>query len=111
MKPGGLLMIEHRLIEKMIQIIEKEIGEIKKKRAVDPVFVDTAVDFIKTYADRTHHGKEEDRIFFPETERYFTESELGDLLNAFREFDMKMIHEKYSNVVAQLRGKYSPGPY
>jgi hemerythrin-like domain-containing protein len=27
------------------------------------VFVDTAVDFIRTYADRTHHGKEEDVLF------------------------------------------------
>ena len=27
------------------------------------MFVDTAVDFIRTYADRTHHGKEEDILF------------------------------------------------
>src|SRR4030042_5858696 len=30
---------------------------------VDPVFIDTAVDFIRTYADRCHHGKEEDLLF------------------------------------------------
>ena len=30
---------------------------------VDPVFIDTAVDFIHTYADRCHHGKEEDILF------------------------------------------------
>ncbi len=30
---------------------------------VDPVFIDTAVDFIRTYADRCHHGKEEDILF------------------------------------------------
>jgi hemerythrin-like domain-containing protein len=27
------------------------------------VFVDIAVDFIRVYADRTHHGKEEDILF------------------------------------------------
>ncbi len=27
------------------------------------VFIDMAVDFIRTYADRTHHGKEEDILF------------------------------------------------
>jgi len=27
------------------------------------VFVDIAIDFIRTYADRTHHGKEEDILF------------------------------------------------
>jgi len=26
---------------------------------VAPVFIDTVVDFVKIYADRTHHGKEE----------------------------------------------------
>ena len=30
---------------------------------VDPLFIDTAVDFIRMYADRTHHGKEEDILF------------------------------------------------
>ena len=30
---------------------------------MDPVFVDIAVDFIRVYADRTHHGKEEDILF------------------------------------------------
>ena len=35
-------------------------SEIKK---ADSVFIETAVDFIKTYADRCHHGKEEDILF------------------------------------------------
>lgn len=56
-------MIEHRLIEKMIEIIKRKIPEINKAGTVDPVFVDTAVDFIRMYADRTHHGKEEDILF------------------------------------------------
>jgi hemerythrin-like domain-containing protein len=30
---------------------------------VHPVLLDSAVDFIRTYADRTHHGKEEDILF------------------------------------------------
>ncbi len=28
----------------------------------NPIFVETIVDFIKTYADETHHGKEENII-------------------------------------------------
>ena len=63
MKPRGLLMIEHRLIEKMIALIRKEILKIKETNKVDVVFIDTAVDFIKIYADKTHHGKEEDILF------------------------------------------------
>jgi hemerythrin-like domain-containing protein len=63
MKPRGLLMIEHRLIEKMLKTVEGEIGKIRSSMSVDPIFIDTAVDFIRTYADRTHHGKEEDILF------------------------------------------------
>ncbi|MBD3271155.1 MAG: cation-binding protein [Elusimicrobia bacterium] len=63
MKPRGPLMKEHRLIEQMIEIIKQKIGEIKKSNTIDPVFIDTAVDFIRIYADQTHHGKEEDILF------------------------------------------------
>ncbi|MGO9377819.1 MAG: hemerythrin domain-containing protein [Dissulfurispiraceae bacterium] len=63
MKPRGPLMIEHRLIEKMLDIVKKQSYIIGVQDKVDPVFIDTVVDFIKTYADRTHHGKEEDIMF------------------------------------------------
>ena len=63
MQARGPLMIEHRLIERMISIIKAALTQIESTQEVDPVFVDTAVDFIRTYADRTHHGKEEDILF------------------------------------------------
>jgi len=63
MQARGPLMIEHRLIERMISIIKDVLIQIESTQEVDPVFVDTAVDFIRTYADRTHHGKEEDILF------------------------------------------------
>lgn len=56
-------MVEHRVIERMIAVIDKRLTEIERAGEIDPVFVDTAVDFIRTYADRTHHGKEEDILF------------------------------------------------
>lgn len=63
MKPIGPLMWEHRLIERMLHLFDGQIARIREANAVDPVFVDIAVDFIRTYADRTHHGKEEDILF------------------------------------------------
>jgi hemerythrin-like domain-containing protein len=63
-------MIEHRLIERLIALMGQELQRIKDNVAVepefafvDPVFLDTAVDFLRTYADRCHHGKEEDLLF------------------------------------------------
>jgi len=63
MKPIGPLMWEHRLIEKMLRFFPGKIDAMEQQNKVDPVFIDTAVDFIRTYADRTHHGKEEDILF------------------------------------------------
>ena len=56
-------MIEHRLIERMITLIKLKIIQIESSHQVDPLFIDTVVDFIRIYADRTHHGKEEDILF------------------------------------------------
>lgn len=63
MMPVGPLMKEHRLIERMIRIMETSLVDIRKEGKLDPLFVDAAVDFIRTYADRCHHGKEEDILF------------------------------------------------
>jgi hemerythrin-like domain-containing protein len=63
-------MIEHRLMERMIALMRCELQRIKDNVAVDPefafvdpVFIDSAVDFLRFYADRCHHGKEEDILF------------------------------------------------
>jgi hemerythrin-like domain-containing protein len=63
MMPIGPLMIEHRLIEKVIDLIRIESEKVKKGKMINELFIDTAVDFIRIYADRTHHGKEEDILF------------------------------------------------
>jgi len=63
MKPIGPLMWEHRLIERMLRSFESEISKINEQKKVNPLFIDTAVDFIRIYADRLHHGKEEDILF------------------------------------------------
>ena len=176
MKPRGPLMIEHRLIEKMLEVVRNQISLIDTTNSVDPVFIDTTIDFIRTYADRTHHGKEEDimfrelakktmtpedtkvmselvdehkyarqvvgelvqakkhylegrleslqtikekltvlvefypehitkedKVFFPNSERYLSQKEQETMLQEFWEFDQRMIHDKYRSVVEQLR--------
>ena len=63
MLPIGPLMIEHRLIEKMITVMQKKVETWKQEERIDPEFIDVAVDFIRVYTDKCHHGKEEDILF------------------------------------------------
>jgi len=63
MLPIGPMMIEHRLIERMIKVMDSKLREMKAGRNADTTFIETAVDIIRTYADRCHHGKEEDILF------------------------------------------------
>jgi hemerythrin-like domain-containing protein len=63
MNPKGPLMQEHRLIEKVIQLLKEENEQIKYGSRFDSLFIVDVVDFLRIYADRTHHGKEEDILF------------------------------------------------
>lgn len=63
MDAGLPLTEEHRLIERMMAVFARSLRRIEATNKVDPYFVDTAFDFICMYADRAHHGKEEE-IFF-----------------------------------------------
>ena len=60
MLPAGPLMAEHRLIERMVRLMK---AEASRERRIDLPFIDAVVDFLRTYADKTHHGKEEDILF------------------------------------------------
>jgi hemerythrin-like domain-containing protein len=63
MKPIGVLMWEHRLIERVIGLFPERIAGMRDTGKADTAFIRDAVDFIRVYADRTHHGKEEDILF------------------------------------------------
>jgi hemerythrin-like domain-containing protein/rubredoxin len=71
MLPIGSLMREHRLIERMVENLRKE-KELIQHGELNTVFVDETVDFFRTYADRTHHGKEEDILFRELAEKKLT---------------------------------------
>ena len=75
MQARGPLMIEHRLIERMLSVIKNALSTIESNHKVDPVFVDIAVDFIRVYADRTHHGKEEDILFRELTKKMLSDKD------------------------------------
>ena len=63
MLPVDLLVQEHRIIERMVPPIKKELSRMEVTQDVNPNFIDVTVDFIRTYADHCHHGKEEGILF------------------------------------------------
>lgn len=63
MLPAGPLMIEHRLIERMVTVLDRQRAKIAGGSPPDNDLLDAAADFMRTYADRCHHGKEEELLF------------------------------------------------
>ena len=61
--PAGPLMIEHRLIERMVTVLDRQRATIEGGSPPDNDLLDQAADFMRTYADRCHHGKEEELLF------------------------------------------------
>jgi hemerythrin-like domain-containing protein len=80
MMPVGPMMIEHRLIERMIGVMSKELDRFLREKKANPEIIMTFVDFVRTYADRCHHGKEED-ILFRELKKKELSKEHRDTMN------------------------------
>jgi hemerythrin-like domain-containing protein len=57
------LIVEHRLIERMLEVMRWRVADMESIGTADIAFIDAVVDFLRTYADRCHHGKEEDILF------------------------------------------------
>lgn len=62
-KPTKILSDEHKNILFVIDILQKKCADIESGKDIDEKFFGKAVDFIKNYADKFHHSKEEDILF------------------------------------------------
>ena len=95
MKPVGALMIEHRLVERMLGVVEREIPKVETRNEIEPFFIDTVVDFIRIYADRTHHAKEEHILFKEVAKKEMTREDraLLDVLLSEHDYGRKTVRE------------------
>jgi hemerythrin-like domain-containing protein len=59
----AVMVEEHKLILRMIALLEKNVELLESGRFADWNFFLDGVDFIRHYADRFHHAKEEDVLF------------------------------------------------
>ena len=70
-RPGGIaysppmkrLVEEHALIKRFIALVPEIAGKLDLESEADRELVSRGVDFIREFADRFHHAKEEDILF------------------------------------------------
>jgi len=63
MQPIGPLMHEHRDIERIIVLLQQEYGFIASGKEPELGRIDELCTLMREFADRCHHGKEEDILF------------------------------------------------
>ncbi len=63
MTPTEYLKQEHRSIEEMLQVMEAVCKKLEGGEQVSTDDLNNIVEFIKVFADKFHHGKEEDLLF------------------------------------------------
>ena len=64
MTPTQVMESEHRLIEAVVKSLGGVAAAIEQGQRVEVSDLEGAVEFLRVYADKLHHGKEE-ALFFP----------------------------------------------
>lgn len=61
---GIVLMVEeHKNIKRMLKVIRKACINIMNEKEIDYKGFEMIIDFVRNYADKHHHGKEEKFLF------------------------------------------------
>ena len=63
MRPTEQLKQEHVAIKTMLQVLDRVSGKLDSGEPVSPEHLEQIAEFIKVFADRCHHGKEEGLLF------------------------------------------------
>ena len=82
-----VLVYEHRNILKIIDILKKHCTIIDYIGDVDKIFFNKIIEFIRIYADKLHHMKEED-ILFEEAYKLLDKSDHGMITKYFGEHNL-----------------------
>lgn len=54
---------EHKVIKSMLEVLEKVCNKIESGEKINSEHLEQILEFIRTFADKCHHGKEEDLLF------------------------------------------------
>ena len=96
---------DHRVIEKMLNVLEVVSKKIEQGEELSAETLKKASDFIRNFADNYHHGKEEDILFRTMEERGFPR-EGGPIAMMLVEHDEG---RGYARALAEGIEKYASG--
>jgi hemerythrin-like domain-containing protein len=69
--PTQILKDEHALILEALDAIERKVAALEAGAAPDRAYFEKAVQFLRSFADQCHHGKEENLLFKTMVDRGF----------------------------------------
>ena len=63
MRPTELLSREHRVIEQVLNCLERIVKKCNEEGTVELEQAKEAIEFFRGFADKCHHAKEENQLF------------------------------------------------
>jgi hemerythrin-like domain-containing protein len=93
MLPTDDLMNEHRVIERMLGVVDRACDRIEKGQEVEQELFVGAADFFKNFADKCHHSKEE-KLLFEKMQERGVSGEVGPIAVMLREHQDGRAHVK-----------------
>lgn len=105
MRPTEDLVREHGDILAMIQVVREMVRRLDEGQRVEPDHIEKAIYFIRNYADKYHHAKEED-LLFPAMHEAGVPKEGGPIGVMLEEHDEG---RGYVNTAAEALAQYRAG--
>jgi hemerythrin-like domain-containing protein len=102
MRATEILNHEHRVIEQVLNCLDQWVEQSEKSAAPDWATAEEILQFLRTFADRCHHGKEEDQLFPMLEERGFSP-------NAGPTAMMRFEHEQGRRYMAEMAAAVKQG--
>jgi hemerythrin-like domain-containing protein len=104
-----ILKNEHRVIEQVLDCLEALAERAGAAGRVDGAMAEQVLDFLRHFADRCHHGKEEDHLF-PWLESRGFSREMGPTGVMLREHTLgrHYIGQMASTLASAARGEAGP---
>ncbi len=103
MKATQQLKDEHEGIKLMLNIMEKISNDLKNGKELNSDHYGKIIDFLKGFADKCHHGKEED-ILFPAMVNHGISNEGGPIAVMLNEHQIGREHiKKLSNALEEFK--------